>query len=223
MRRRVIFGRHDVTRDAPISRLDLLLCRNTLMYFNVEAQAQIVDRFHFALREGGYLFLGKAEMLLSASDRFEVASMRQRIFKRRPGEAVPPHQFAPLRLDAEGGSEVRDASRKRQLRDMTLDISANPLLAIGVDGTVSLINSQARAQFGLTLHDLGRPFRDLEISYRPIELRSLIEQAQTERRVVRASNVERRLPGGEVAESRHHRPGAFRDRRPAGRRWSDFH
>lgn len=198
LRRRVIFGRHDITRDAPISRLDLLVCRNTLMYFNVEAQSQIVDRFHFALREGGYLFLGKAEMLLSASDRFDVASMRQRIFKRRPGEAVPPHQFAPLRLDAEGGADVRDASRKRQLRDLVLDTSASPLLAVNVDGTVSVINSPARSQFGLTLHDVGRPFRDLEISYRPIELRSLIEQAENERRVVRAKSVERRLPGGEV-------------------------
>ena len=55
LRRRVIFGRHDITRDAPISRLDLLVCRNTLMYFNVEAQTQIVDRFHFALREGAPL------------------------------------------------------------------------------------------------------------------------------------------------------------------------
>ena len=43
LRRRVIFGRHDITRDAPISRLDLLVCRNTLMYFNVETQAQVVD------------------------------------------------------------------------------------------------------------------------------------------------------------------------------------
>ena len=60
LRRRVIFGRHDITRDAPISRLDLLVCRNTMMYFNVETQAQVIDRFHFALREGGYLFLGKA-------------------------------------------------------------------------------------------------------------------------------------------------------------------
>ena len=63
LRRRVIFGRHDITRDAPISRLHLLVCRNTLMYFNVEAQSRIIDRFHFALRERGTLFLGKAEML----------------------------------------------------------------------------------------------------------------------------------------------------------------
>ena len=92
LRRRVIFGRHDITRDAPISRLDLLVCRNTLMYFNVETQSQVIDRFHFALREGGYLFLGKAEMLLSDGDRFEVVSMRQRIFRRRPGPALPRYQ-----------------------------------------------------------------------------------------------------------------------------------
>jgi two-component system CheB/CheR fusion protein len=67
LRRRVIFGRHDVTGDAPISRLHLLVCRNTLMYFNVETQSQIIDRFDFALRETGYLFLGKAEILLADS------------------------------------------------------------------------------------------------------------------------------------------------------------
>src|SRR5215470_3078923 len=74
LRRRVIFGRHDLTRDAPISRLDLLVCRNTLMYFNVETQSRVIDRFHFALRESAYLFLGKAEMLLSDGERFEVVS-----------------------------------------------------------------------------------------------------------------------------------------------------
>ncbi len=198
LRRRVIFGRHDITRDAPISRLDLLVCRNTLMYFNVEAQSQIIDRFHFALRPGGYLFLGKAEMLLSASDRFEVASMRQRIFKRRPGDAIPASQLVGPRAESESGDEMREASRKRQLRDMLLDTSASPVLAVGIDGTLSVINSQARAQFGLTIHDVGRPLHDLEVSYRPIELRSLIEQAETERRIVRANNVERRLPGGEM-------------------------
>ena len=48
------------------------------MYFNVEAQSQIIDRFHFALRDDGFLFLGKAEMLLTAGDRFETYSIRQR-------------------------------------------------------------------------------------------------------------------------------------------------
>ncbi len=49
LRRSVIFGRHDLLQDAPISRLDLLVSRNTLMYFNSETQARILARFHFAL------------------------------------------------------------------------------------------------------------------------------------------------------------------------------
>jgi two-component system CheB/CheR fusion protein len=193
LRRRVIFGRHDITRDAPISRLHLLVCRNTLMYFNVEAQAQIIDRFHFALGEGGYLFLGKAEMLLSDSERFDVVSMRQRIFRRRPGIAGPPHQPLPLKLAPATGIEVRDAARKRQLRELVVETAPNATIAVDLDGLIIQLNSQARAQFGLTSHDIGRPFRDLEVSYRPTELRSLIEQAHSERRAVRVNAVERRL------------------------------
>jgi two-component system CheB/CheR fusion protein len=198
LRRRVIFGRHDVTRDAPISRLDLLVCRNTLMYFNVEAQSRIVDRFHFALREDGYLFLGKAEMLLSDGERFEVDSMRQRIFRRRPGGPAAAHRPAPLKPEAAAGVEIREANRRRQLRDLLLENAPNATIALDPDGSIALINAQARAQFGLTGHDLNRPFRDLEISYRPIELRSLIQQAEAERRTVRVTAAERRLPNEAV-------------------------
>ncbi|MEU7578661.1 CheR family methyltransferase [Streptomyces sp. NPDC041068] len=192
LRRRVIFGRHDITRDAPISRLDLLLCRNTLMYFNVEAQTQIIDRFHFALREGGFLFLGKAEMLLNDGDRFDVLSMRQRIFRRRPGEAGPPYQPAPLKARPLG-PEIGTAARHRQLRDLIADSIPAPTVSVDADGQVLLVNSSARTQFGISPTDVGRPFQDLEISYRPVELRSLIEQATHERRTLRVNGVQRRI------------------------------
>jgi two-component system CheB/CheR fusion protein len=198
LRRRVIFGRHDITRDAPISRLDLLVCRNTLMYFNVEAQSKIIDRFHFALREGSHLFLGKAEMLLSDSDRFEVTSMRQRIFRRRPGSAGQSLQAASVKLQPNSGVEVREAGRRRQLRDLALEAAPYAMLGVDIDGTVSVLNSHIRSLFGLTSHDVGRPLRDLEISYRPTELRSLIEQAQAEHRTVRVNSVERRVSADEV-------------------------
>ena len=190
LRRRVIFGRHDVTQDAPISGLDLLVCRNTLMYFNLEAQLQIMDRFHFALRPGGVIFLGKAEMLLSDSERFEVANMRHRMFRRRKGDA-PGSERAPVRTATPfrplAGSPI---SRKNELREQLLD--ANPYANVAVDsqGLVAAINSQARIQFGLTAHDVGRPFRDLELSYTPAELRSLIERATRERRITRLNGVE---------------------------------
>ncbi|MFJ9036197.1 CheR family methyltransferase [Streptomyces sp. NPDC102406] len=193
LRRRVIFGRHDITRDAPISHLDLLVCRNALMYFNVEAQTQIIDRFHFALRESGFLFLGKAEMLLNDADRFDVVSMRQRVFRRRPGGATMPHQPAPPKLRPGFGVDTHSLARSRQLRDLVLDAAPGAALAVDTDGTVVLINHHARTQFGLSTNDLGRPFQDLEISYRPVELRSLIDQATHERRALRVNGAERRV------------------------------
>jgi two-component system CheB/CheR fusion protein len=198
LRRRVIFGRHDITRDAPISRLDLLVCRNTLMYFNVETQAQVIDRFHFALREGGCLFLGKAEMLLSDGERFEVVSMRQRFFRRRPGSAVPRYQSIPIKLDVIGTPEMREVSKKRQLRDLALETAPVAVIGVDAEGTVVLINNQMRAMFQMTARDVGRPFHDLEISYRPVELRSLIERAYAEHRVVRVNGVERPVGPAEV-------------------------
>ncbi|MFC8131002.1 CheR family methyltransferase [Streptomyces sp. NPDC057302] len=193
LRRRVIFGRHDITRDAPISRLDLLVCRNTLMYFNVEAQTQILDRFHFALREGGHLFLGKAEMLLNDGDRFDAVSIRQRVFRRRAGHSLPPFASAPVKVRAAETMAEQEATRTRQLYDLILDASPGASVALDGDGTVMLINNGARAQFGLTSNDMGRPFRDLELSYRPIELRSLIDQAMHERRTLQVHGAERRL------------------------------
>jgi two-component system CheB/CheR fusion protein len=88
LRRSVIFGRNDLVQDAPISRIDLLVCRNALMYFNAETQARILSRFHFALSEGGVLFLGKAEMLLSHTSLFTPIDLKRRLFRK----VVPPHQ-----------------------------------------------------------------------------------------------------------------------------------
>ncbi|MFF1692781.1 CheR family methyltransferase [Streptomyces sp. NPDC058257] len=194
LRRRVIFGRHDITRDAPISRLDLLVCRNTLMYFNVEAQTQILDRFHFALREGGHLFLGKAEMLLNDTDRFEAVSIRQRVFRRRPGGNGPPYPATPpLKARVGMAMERQQATQTVQLRDLVLDSSPGASIALDSNGIVIMVNHGARAQFGLTPNDVGRPFQDLEISYRPAELRSLIDQAIYERRPMHVRGAERRL------------------------------
>nr|WP_199305380.1 protein-glutamate O-methyltransferase CheR [Phormidium sp. FACHB-592] len=84
LRRVVIFGRHNLVQDAPISRLDLLVCRNTLMYFNAEMQARILSRLHFALSNTGILFLGKAEMLLTHTALFTPINRSHRLFAKVP-------------------------------------------------------------------------------------------------------------------------------------------
>jgi hypothetical protein len=83
--RAVIFGRNDLVKDAPISRVALLVCRNTLMYMNADTQRNVLGRLYFALGIHGTLFLGHAEMLLSHGDQFTPLSLKHRIFRKTPG------------------------------------------------------------------------------------------------------------------------------------------
>ena len=196
LRRAVIFGRHNLVQDAPISRLDLLVCRNTLMYFNAEAQSRILQRFHFALNgagEGnGYLFLGRAEMLLSQNSLFTPLNLKCRIFAKVPQAGVPA-----ARLPANGNGNGIEIMRNVRLRELALDESPVARIVVESNGTLAMANHRARVLFTINPKDIGRRLQDLEISYRPLELRSLIEQAYAERRSVTHTSVERRFQGGE--------------------------
>ncbi len=81
LRATVVFTVQDVLADPPFSRLDLISCRNLLIYLRPEAQAKVVSLFHFALREGGILLLGNAETVGANEDRFEVVSKSARIYR----------------------------------------------------------------------------------------------------------------------------------------------
>ncbi len=188
LRRSVIFGRHDLVQDAPISRLDLLACRNTLMYFNTETQAMVLQRFHFALGEGGFLFLGKAETLLTQSALFRPVEARLRIFERLDGEGRVRPLVPSARLEAYAAAEEGHATRGT-LRDAAFDEVPLPILVVDVNGTLAMVNELGRALFGITARELGAPVQDLEISYRPLELRTVIEEAYAQRSEARRSLV----------------------------------
>ena len=78
----VVFARQDLLHEPPFSRMDLITCRNMLIYIEPEAQRRAITLFHFALREGGRLFLGSAETIGRAEDLFETVSKKWRIFRR---------------------------------------------------------------------------------------------------------------------------------------------
>jgi two-component system CheB/CheR fusion protein len=195
LRRSIIFGRHDLVQDAPISRIDLLVCRNTLMYFEPEAQAKILARLHYALSEKGYLFLGKAEMLLRRDTLFVPVDLKQRIFSKIPQVGLREQRVAA----AQAGTldPAIHPTRHARLRELMVDALPVAQLVVDVAGIVIAINERARNVFGLVVADVGRPLQDLEVSYRPLELRSLIDQAYRDRRLVEARDVERRTANGE--------------------------
>ncbi|HET6909567.1 MAG TPA: CheR family methyltransferase [Mycobacteriales bacterium] len=188
LRRSIIFGRNDLVQDAPISRVDLLLCRNTLMYFNAETQSRIVNRFHFAMNTDGVLFLGKAEMLLSHADLFQPIDLKRRFFRKVPRQAVTGARMSGIINGyAESPGEVGSLA---SLRGEGLTMSPVATLLVTSDGTLAFSNQRADGLFGLTTRDIGRPFRDLEVSYRPVELRSYIDEVAQERRPTWIREVE---------------------------------
>ena len=172
LRRGVIFGRNDLVRDAPISKLDLLLCRNTLMYLNAETQAGVIRRLHLALGHGGILVLGKSEMLLSFDEGFTAENQTLRVFRKVP--LIRARNGNPVLVSPRTGPSaglIPDAVME------AFRVSPIAQLVVNTDGTVVLGNEPLRKLFGFSEHDVGRPLQDLEISYRPAELRSLIDDA----------------------------------------------
>jgi two-component system, chemotaxis family, CheB/CheR fusion protein len=186
LRRAVIFGRNDLVKDAPISRVDLLVCRNTLMYMNPETQRTVLGRLHFALGAQGTLFLGHAEMLLSHGDRFMPLNLKQRIFRKVQG---PHNGMEPYGLAAAMYERHDDLPSLNSVRELAFGASPVAQIVVTGDDTVAMINQQAETTFGLSARDIGRLLRDLEVSYRPVELRSYLEQAKVERRSTRIQDV----------------------------------
>ena len=97
VRRLVIFGRSNLGQDAPISHVNLLICRNLLIYFDSDLQKQILKRLHYALEPGGILFLGKSESQLARSSQFRQVNARWRIFQRITDSAPSDEQPQPRR------------------------------------------------------------------------------------------------------------------------------
>lgn len=110
LRETVLFAVHDVLRDSPFSRVDLVSCRNLLIYLNREAQVRVLDTFHFALLPGGTLFLGSSETVDDTSENFAVADKKHRLYVQRhaPRIGLPiPMRSHTLALALEAQSSAR--------------------------------------------------------------------------------------------------------------------
>lgn len=115
----VVFGEHNLAERAPFPRIDMVLCRNVLIYFTKDLQQRALQLFAFALREGGYLVLGKTETVSPASDFFTPTVPALKIY-RRQGKARPTPPFplhnptlpAAPRAEPRGPRSPRDSTRE---------------------------------------------------------------------------------------------------------------
>lgn len=111
LREMVLFATHDLLKDPPFSRMDLISCRNLMIYLNRDAQQRVLDIFHFALKPDGMLFLGTSESVEDSSPLFRVLDKKHRIYVRklvaRTGLPVPQSGGALLRvIEAQERSQV---------------------------------------------------------------------------------------------------------------------
>jgi two-component system CheB/CheR fusion protein len=180
LRRNVIFGRNDLVQDAPISRMDLLVCRNTLMYFTADTQSQILRRFHFALDDEGVLMLGKSEMLITHTDIFTPIDLKRRTFRK----VLKPERRERVRILASDPTNGASQTVGENLRDAAFDMGERAQLVLDSAGALMMASLTARRMFKLAPTDLGRPIQDLEVSYRPVELRPHLDTVMTGHKAV---------------------------------------
>jgi two-component system, chemotaxis family, CheB/CheR fusion protein len=190
----IIFARHNVISDPPFSRMDLICCRNMLIYIEPDTQGRILSMFNFALRDGGTLFLGSAETIGTHTDLFEPISAPARIFRSRrvanagrfdfPRFSVPGVRHGP-------GSAPRHG---RPAKDEFLNLAQRALLdryappSVVIDAEHQVLHYHGDTSRYLTQPG-GEPTRDLlalvSVGIRP-PLRHAIEEAFRENRPVTA-------------------------------------
>ena len=183
LRAMVVFTVQDVLADPPFSRLDLISCRNLLIYLRPEAQAKVVSHFHFALRQGGILLLGSSETVGDADARFQSISKPERLYRHtalsRPGELGFPVSYGARSpsLPLEGHAPARPAALAELCRRLVLETYAPAAI---------LINRRNECLYSLGPTDRylrvapGHPSHDLLAMARQglrTKLRSAIQQA----------------------------------------------
>jgi two-component system, chemotaxis family, CheB/CheR fusion protein len=129
LRERVLFARHNLIKDPPFSHLDLVTCRNLLIYLNRAAQERVMRVFHFALNHGGFLFLGTSESVDGSGDLFMAFDKEAHLFKSRPAPARLPMpeyagSFAGDRRAGPTDPAFADGVERRERRQRVQEIRA---------------------------------------------------------------------------------------------------
>ncbi|RZJ92686.1 MAG: hypothetical protein EOO20_00685 [Chryseobacterium sp.] len=191
-----VFAVHDLTQDFPFSKIDFIVCRNVLIYFNAELQNQVLASFHYALRENGFLFLGKAESAYSTQSFFQAVEKKEKIYQRRDSDS---HFYPYIQLtgDHAGKSNTHSAETASGEKDFK-KIAADILLERYSPAAVLLDENFEIVHF----HGDNRPFLELPSGAPSFNILSMVDQelrfvlkntilkARNEKRNLKVENIE---------------------------------
>ena len=181
-----IFSPHSVIRDPPFSRMDLVSCRNLLIYFGADAQSQVVPTFHHSLRSNGYLFLGTSENVSQFRDLFTAIDKKHRIFRKRDDVTAsislplmvrnmgPPGQIGEMRPRKLGAGAM---AMRQSVQAQVLERFSPPHVVVNREGDVVFYSSRTGKYLEAAP---GIPTRQLLILARRglrLDLRTLFREA----------------------------------------------
>lgn len=170
IRRLVIFGRSNLGPDAPISHVNLLVCRNVLIYFDSDLQKHILGRMHYALDPRGILFLGKSESQMTNSRLFQRLNAHWRIFQRITSSPVLEDSSESRQAEAElspSRASVQELDGIHQRHRYLLDTLRVGVISLANDDTITQHNTAALALCALVPTSLvGRRLADTDLYIR---------------------------------------------------------
>jgi two-component system, chemotaxis family, CheB/CheR fusion protein len=216
----ILFAAHNIIKDPPFSHLDLISCRNLLIYLNRSAQTRILEAMHFALNSGGYLFLGASESIEGATDFFSTVDKEHHIFQSRPVPTraifpIPDIGFAPptIRIDKQKTQqEIRAMERLEyvDLHQRLLEQFAPPSLIVNQDYEIVHLSDRVGRYLQVSG---GEPTNNLLRLIRPelrLELRTALYNSVQNRIAVETPSVE--IPtDGSIAKIRMSVRSVFRE------------
>lgn len=143
LREMIVFARHNVIKDAPFTRLDLLCCRNVMIYLTLELQKQIIPVFHYSLNPKGIYFMGPAETLGGFTDMFRVLDSRWKIYERKDGIAAFGKMIDfPFNISRSINNNIKSEFNDRPPRKKTLEEAFNQILIENYTPASVLINDK---------------------------------------------------------------------------------
>jgi two-component system CheB/CheR fusion protein len=206
LREMVLFAVHNLIKDPPFSHLDMISCRNLLIYLNRPAQERVLQLLHFALNPQGYLFLGASESIEGAGSLFASVDKDNHLVQSRPVEARLPVPIPDLSFTRQQvfHPDARPAEARAQERLTYLDLHqrlleqyAAPSVVINEDYDIVHVSERAGRYMRV---GGGEPSLNLLKLIRPelrLELRTALYQAARKRQQVDAQGLELQMDGGE--------------------------
>ena len=183
LRDRILFASHNLLRDPPFSRLDMISCRNLLIYLNRDVQLRVLQTFHFALKPGGYLFLGSSESAESVAEFFIPVDKKNRIYRARStGRHLHHHNPS----SALYGVRLPEVSRPKlpgkrpstyaEMHQRALAQFAPPSVVIDREGNLVYVSEHAGQYLRMAGGEPSRSLLALVLPELRLELRSAIYQ-----------------------------------------------